>query len=217
MRSTLAERYRCIAPDLRGHGAAADTQPVTLDAVLGDVLSIAPTCFTLVGYSMGGRIGLHLALRSPDLVERLVLIGASPGIADPLEKERRRKADARLAAEIERLTIEQFATRWASDTPVLANQPAAVREAVHADRLRNDPRALARALRGLGTGTLPSVWHRLGELGMPVTLIVGERDRKFRAVGEQMAAAITTAELRVVENAGHAVHLEAPRVVAGLI
>ena len=118
---------------------------------------------------MGGRIALHAAL-APALaprVERLVLIGASPGIADPAERAERRAADERLADEIERMTIEEFAHRWAQ-TPVLAGQPPAVAAAVHADRLRNTPAGLAGALRGLGTGALPSLWDRLAELRAPV-------------------------------------------------
>ena len=85
--------------------------------------------------------------------------------------------------------MDEFAHRWATGTPVLAGQPAEVRERVHADRLRNTPAGLARALRGLGTGALPPLWDRLGELTMPVTLIVGERDAKFQAIADEMARA----------------------------
>ena len=163
--AALAERYRALAPDIRGHGAASRREPVTLEAVLDDLAAQAPERFTLVGYSMGGRIALHAAL-APALAERveqLVLIGASPGIADPAERAERRAADDRLAGEVERMTIEEFAQRWAR-TPVLAGQPPAVAAAVHADRLRNQPAGLAAALRGLGTGALPSLWDRLAEI-----------------------------------------------------
>jgi 2-succinyl-6-hydroxy-2,4-cyclohexadiene-1-carboxylate synthase len=207
----LGERYLPIAPDIRGHGASA-RQPVTLEAVVDDVASLAPSSFTLVGYSMGGRIALHVALALPDRVERLVLIGASPGIADPAERATRRNADERLADEIEQLPIQEFARRWASN-PVIAGQPDWVRE----DRLRNEPAGLARALRGLGTGALPALWDRLGELRMPVALMVGERDRKFSAIAEEMAGAIPDAAVVVVPGVGHAVHLEAPQSVAELI
>jgi pimeloyl-ACP methyl ester carboxylesterase len=92
-----------------------------------------------------------------------------------------------------------------------------VRSAADADRRRNTPAGLASALRGLGTAALPSVWERLGELSMPVTLIAGERDGKFRAIAEEMATAIPDAEVVVVGGAGHAVHLEAPAHVARII
>jgi pimeloyl-ACP methyl ester carboxylesterase len=100
---------------------------------------------------------------------------------------------------------------------VLAAQPPAVAAAVHADRLKSQPVGLARALRGLGTGALPSLWDRLGEVAMPVSLVVGERDEKFRTIAARMASALPQADLAVAPGAGHAVHLEAPVVVAQTI
>jgi 2-succinyl-6-hydroxy-2,4-cyclohexadiene-1-carboxylate synthase len=214
--AALGERYRAIAPDLRGHGAASERELVTLEAVLADLDALAPRRFTLVGYSMGGRIALHAALAMPERVTRLVLVGASPGIENRAERDARREADDRLAGEIETLSIEEFAERW-EGTPVLAGQPRHVLAAARADRLRSRPAGLAAALRALGTGALPSVWERLGELRMPVTLVVGERDEKFLRIVEAMAARIPDAELEVVAGAGHAVHLEAPERVAEII
>jgi len=212
----LPQRYRPRSPDLRGHGVASDRRPVSLAGVIGDVAALTAGPFALVGYSMGGRLALHVALALPDRVRRLVLIGASPGLADPGERAERRAADDRLAGEVETMTIEQFAERWAQ-TPVLADQPPAVRAAAHAERLRSTPDGLAAALRGLGTGALPSLWDRLGEVAIPVDLVVGERDAKFRATAERMAAALPAARVRIVAGAGHAVHLEDPAAVAAII
>ncbi len=214
--AALDQRYRPLAPDLRGHGRSSAACPVSLAAVTGDLDAAAPARFTLGGYSMGGRIALHVALARPERVERLILIGASPGLADPAERAARREADGRLADEIEGETIEAFAARWAR-TPVLADQPADVRRAVDADRRRNTPHGLARALRGLGTGALASLWDRLPELTIPVELVVGERDEKFRATAKRMAAALPAARLHIVAGAGHAVHLEDPAAVAAII
>jgi 2-succinyl-6-hydroxy-2,4-cyclohexadiene-1-carboxylate synthase len=214
--TALAERYRALVPDIRGHGAASESEPVTLKAVIDDVASLAPERFTLAGYSMGGRIALHAALALADRVDRLILIGASPGIENGRERAARREADDRLAGEIATWSIEQFAHRWAA-TPVLADQPAAVTETIHADRLRNTPSGLARALRGLGTGALPSLWGRLAELAMPVALVVGERDAKFRGIAGEMEARIVGGEVVVVPGVGHAAHLEAPATVAEII
>jgi 2-succinyl-6-hydroxy-2,4-cyclohexadiene-1-carboxylate synthase len=214
--AALGERYRALAPDIRGHGTSSALEPVTLGAVLHDLASLAPEHFTLVGYSMGGRIALHFALDAGARAERLVLIGASPGLGDPDVRRARRAADEKLAGEIERSSIEGFAERWAQ-TPVLAGQQPEVLAGVHADRLRNHPLGLARALRGLGTGALSPLWDRLGAVGMPVALVVGERDEKFGAIAAQMASALPDAEVIVVPGAGHAVHLEAPEAVAEVI
>ncbi len=209
----LGERYNAIAPDIRGHGDASQRLPVTLQAVIADVAAITADRFTLVGYSMGGRIALHAALALPERVERLVLIGSSPGIADDGERVARRQADERLADWIETVDIEGFARRWA-ETPLLAGQSPEVRERIHRDRLRNDTRGLAAALRGLGTGALPPLWGRLGELAMPLRLVVGERDQKFREIAVRMRELAPNADVVVVKDAGHAVHLETPGAVA---
>jgi 2-succinyl-6-hydroxy-2,4-cyclohexadiene-1-carboxylate synthase len=214
--AALPQRYRPLAPDIRGHGAASEKRPVSLASVIADVGALADRSFELAGYSMGGRLALHVALALPGRVGRLVLVGASPGLADAGARAARRAADEALAADLEAMTIEQFAQRWAR-TPALADQPADVQAAVHAQRLRNTPAGLAAALRGLGTGALPSLWDRLGELTIPVELVVGERDAKFRATAERMAAVVPNARLAVVPGTGHAVHMEAPAAVAAII
>jgi 2-succinyl-6-hydroxy-2,4-cyclohexadiene-1-carboxylate synthase len=212
----LPDGADALAPDIRGHGDASAQRPVTLDAVIDDIDLLTPDLFTLVGYSMGGRIALHVAFRLPDRVQRLVMIGASPGLKTATARAERRASDAKLAERAENETIERFAERWA-DTPMLADQPASVRAAADADRRRNDPASLAAALRGLGTGTLPSLWSRLGSLEVPVTLVVGERDAKYREIAARMAEEIHGAEVVIVPGAGHAVHAEAPAAVADVI
>lgn len=219
--AALGERYRALAPDLRGHGAAGGARPVDFAEIAADVLALTgDRRFTLAGYSMGGRIALDLALRDGGAaqarIERLVLIGASPGIADPAERAARRSADEALAQQLERDGIEPFARRWAAQ-PLFDSQPPAVAAAAHAERLRNTAAGLAASLRGVGTGTMEPLWERLGALQVPVTLVVGEHDAKFRATAERMAAAIPRAELHVVAGAGHAVQLERPEAVAALL
>jgi 2-succinyl-6-hydroxy-2,4-cyclohexadiene-1-carboxylate synthase len=214
--AALGETYRPLAPDLRGHGAAADRRPITVEACVGDVLAIAPERFVLAGYSMGARLALNVALAQPERVGALVLVGATPGIADPVEREARAREDEALAAEIEGSTIEAFAERWGRN-PLFKGQAPEVAEAAHADRLRNRPADLAAALRGLGQGACEPLWTRLGELRTPVTLIVGERDAKHRKLAERMVAALPNADLVVVPATRHAVHLEAPGIVAQAI
>jgi 2-succinyl-6-hydroxy-2,4-cyclohexadiene-1-carboxylate synthase len=214
--SALRESYTPFAPDLRGHGSAAARRPVDLPAVVDDVLGAAPERFALAGYSMGGRIALHLALAHPQRVSRLALIGASPGLADPAQREARRMQDERWAQLLEREGIDAFADEWAA-LPLWAGQPPAVAAAADAARRAQSPDGLAAALRGLGTGVLPSLWDRLAELSMPVTLLAGEHDAKFRALSEQMAALIPDARTVAVPGAGHAAHLEAPEAVAATL
>jgi 2-succinyl-6-hydroxy-2,4-cyclohexadiene-1-carboxylate synthase len=211
------KRYPAVlAPDLRGHGAAADARPITIDAVLRDVAAAAPERFTLGGYSMGGRLALLFALAHPDRVERLVLIGASPGIANSHERAARRAADAELAHDIERDGIEAFAARWAA-LPLWAGQPREVAAAANAMRLAQAPAGLAAALRGLGTAVMPPAWDRLRDLHMPVVCAAGERDERYATMAERMADRLPAAEVALIPGAGHAAQLEQPARVARLL
>jgi len=210
------ERYLALAPDLPGHGSARAAQPpLTFTACVATVLERAPARFVLCGYSMGGRIALQLALAAPERVSRLVLVACSPGIEDAAERAERRRADTRLADELERGEFEDFIERWRTQ-PLFAADPPEVGALAREDQRRNDPRALAAVLRGLGTGEMAPLWGRLGELEMPVSVIAGERDAKFRALGERMAALMPHAELRVVPG-GHGLPLESPAAVADAI
>jgi 2-succinyl-6-hydroxy-2,4-cyclohexadiene-1-carboxylate synthase len=214
--AALGARYRCFAPDLPGHGDAAERRPATFDAVAAYVAARKPARFALCGYSMGGRLALDVALRMPSRVERLVLVGASPGIADAAEREARRREDEALAERLEREGLEAFVEEWAR-LPLWQGMPRGVADLARADRLRNTASGLAAALRGMGTGVMAPLWDRLGELPMPVTLLAGERDEKFRAIAERMAERIPHASLVLAPGSGHAVHLEAPGAIAAAL
>ena len=211
------ERYTALAPDLRGHGARAGDRPVTFDAITADVLALAPERFALCGYSMGGRIALHVALAAPERVTALTLAATTAGIDDDRAREQRRAADAELARAIEEDGLEDFAERWLAQ-PLFADDPPAAQRLARADIVRNDPAGLAAALRGIGTGAMDPLWERLGDLGMPATVLAGQRDAKFRELGERLVAALPGADrLLLARGAGHALPRVAPEAVAAAI
>src|SRR5512133_333559 len=210
------ERHTPLAPDLRGHGDARDARPVSFEACVADVLAAAPERFVLCGYSMGGRIAQHVALAAPERVEHLVLVATTAGLADEAERAARRADDERLAAFADGATIEQFADRWAAQ-PLFAATPPEAARIWREDLVRNDPRALAAVLRAMGTGAMAPLWDRLPALTMPATILAGAADPKFVALGERLAATIPTAELVVVEGAGHGLPREAPEAVVAAL
>ncbi len=212
-----AARYRSLAPDLRGHGRHATHRPVSFDGCVRDVLALAPTApFTLAGYSLGGRVALHVALAAPARIARLVLLATTAGIEHPGERAERAAADARLAARAEGMTPREFAREWQAQ-PVFDGTPPAAAAAWSEDLQRTAPRDLAAVLRGIGTGVMAPLWDRLGELTMPVDVVVGERDAKFCAIGDRLVADLPDARLHVVAGAGHGLPREAPERVAAIL
>ncbi len=210
------ERYRPLPLDLAGHGEQADApRPITFAGCVASVLARSPRRFVLAGYSMGGRIALHIALAAPERVARLVLISSTAGIEDATERARRRADDRLLAQDIERQPIDQFVERWRAQ-PMFAEDPPEVDELARADQSRNSPVAIAAALRGVGTGEMTSLWGKLGELMMPVTILAGERDRKFVTVGERMTSLLPDAHLLTAPG-GHCLLFETPRAVADAV
>lgn len=169
-----------------------------------------------VGYSMGGRLCLALALDRPDLVESLVLVSASPGIADERERAARVTADEQLALDLERDGLDAFIDRWLAQ-PLFASLPRDV-AGIDARRRGNTVERVTHQLRALGQGAQPSLWPRLGELAMPVLLVTGAYDRKYQDIAERMASAMgANAHTATVADTGHAVHLEQPGALAALL
>jgi len=210
------ERYLPLALDLPGHGAEAGARrPITFASCVESVLARAPERFLLCGYSLGGRVALHVALAAPKRVAGLALVACNPGIEDERERAARRASDEELARELEAGPFEDFIERWRTQ-PLFAADPAAVGALARADQRRNRPDALAAVLRGLGAGTMEPVWSRLGELAMPVAVIVGERDSKFVAIGRRIATVLPRVELSIVAG-GHGLPLENPDAVARAI
>jgi 2-succinyl-6-hydroxy-2,4-cyclohexadiene-1-carboxylate synthase len=210
------ERYLPLALDLPGHGEHADRErPITFAGCVEHVLTLSPERFALCGYSMGGRVALHVALAAPERVERLVLVSTTAGIRDDAERARRRGSDRRLAEQLERAPFDDFIERWRMQ-PLFAGDPAEVDALAREDQRRNRPPALAAVLRGIGSGEMDSLWDRLAELKMPVSVLAGDRDAKFCELGRRMVERLPTSELAVLPG-GHALPLENPAALARAI
>jgi 2-succinyl-6-hydroxy-2,4-cyclohexadiene-1-carboxylate synthase len=217
----LARDFEVITPDLPGHGRSigADDGPVCpfdecLDR-LGSTLECAGHARAhWLGYSMGARLALAFAVRFPERVASLLLIGARGGIENTAERAARRRADEALADRIETGGIEAFVDEWLAQ-PLFATQQRLGREFVAAQRrqrLGNDARSLAASLRGLGPGAQPPLFDDLPRLDVPVLLVAGALDRAFVAHATDLERRLADAEVREIADAGHAVHLEQPAV-----
>jgi 2-succinyl-6-hydroxy-2,4-cyclohexadiene-1-carboxylate synthase len=214
-----------IAPTLTYHGAN-EGDPLPEIDFLGEIQRLASELLgastepvDLVGYSMGGRLALGLAILHPELVKSLVLLSSRRGLDCPDERERRQQADAVWADIIERDGLEAFFERWWRQ-PVFRSLSRLTPECLAselAQRRVHRPVGLAAALRRWGLGSQPSYATEVRSLRLPVTLVAGELDEKFVGLSRELAAELPNARCLVVERAGHHLPLEAPARVAQII
>jgi len=205
---------RVVAVDLPGHGGSGEVRADLTEGAQLLLDAAPPGPVDLVGYSLGARFALHAALGDPSRVARLVLISGTAGIEDPEERERRRRRDEQLADELEAAgDVDAFVRRWLA-APMFATLRADAADA--GERRRNSAAGLASSLRLAGVGTQESLWHRLGELSMPVLVLAGATDPRYQALGARLAAG-AGGTFAVVPGAGHAVHLEQPALGAAIV
>jgi 2-succinyl-6-hydroxy-2,4-cyclohexadiene-1-carboxylate synthase len=203
----LPERYPSALLDHREH---------SLEGRLAEIADAAGEGSVLVGYSLGGRLALRAVLRDPGRYAGLVTVGATAGIDDPALRSSRAEADDRLAAWMEAAPIEDVVAIWERQ-PLFADQPEALIEEQRPGRLSHDPGSLAMLLRTAGQGVLEPVWHELLMLDLPVLAIAGARDEGYVRAAQRMADVAPRGRAAIVEDAGHAAHLQRPQRVAELI
>jgi 2-succinyl-6-hydroxy-2,4-cyclohexadiene-1-carboxylate synthase len=222
--SLMPEGWQWIMPDLRGHGATSvrPGAPYTMDACTADLemlwhsLGIART--HLVGYSMGGRLALHVAAARPERILSLLTIGAHAGL-DEDAREGRRRGDEALAQRIEIEGLEAFVNYWSS-LPLFAGLerrgPSFLAQA-RAARMDNHVGGLAESLRGMGAGAMRPVWHELNRVTAPSTFVAGQLDHGYAASARRLASSVPNGRVVLVQRAGHTVHQERPEAFSRLL
>lgn len=222
--SRMPDGWKWIVPDLRGHG---DTQsrggtPCSMEACTDDLVALWDELGVershLVGYSMGGRLALHVAARRPERLLSVLTIGTHAGLGDDA-REGRRKGDEALAERIEKDGIESFVDYWGA-LPLFAGLerrgPNYVAE-VRAERLRNHVAGLACSLRGMGAGVMEPVWDELAHVTLPCTFVAGQLDHGYVASARRLASTAPNGRYEIVLRAGHAVHQERPDAFARVL
>jgi 2-succinyl-6-hydroxy-2,4-cyclohexadiene-1-carboxylate synthase len=212
-----------FAPALRGH--AGHDEPGPPEPFEHEVARLAAYVRAhvtervhLVGYSLGARLGLGLLLRHPDLVAAATLVGLQPGLTSPADRDHRARRDEGWARLLEQRGIRAFVAAWERQ-PLFASQAGLapeIRRAQRAERLSHHPRGLAWALRSLGTAQMPSYWEELPKVRIPVHLMAGQLDSKFKELGS-LAAPALRGRMTIVDGAGHNLVLERPDAVASAI
>lgn len=215
--SKWGKHSKLIMPDLLGHGktdAPDDYERYNIESAANDLNQILEDLgiekVDLLGYSMGGRLGLTFAILFPEKIRKVVLESTSPGLSSEKERKDRRMKDEDLAHFIKEKGIEMFVNYW-EKIPLFAtmeNLPNHVKEKVRKQRLSHSQAGLSNSLIGMGTGAQPSWWENLQQLEGKILLLTGEKDEKFCRIAEQMQKELKNASWITVENSGHAIHVE---------
>lgn len=213
------EGYRVVRVDLIGHGksdAPANAVRYTMEHAVEDLLALlhhlSVEQYALVGYSLGGRVGLHLATAAPERLWALVIESASPGIEDPAQRAARVESDEKLAQSLFTDGIETFADRWQAQGLFVsqASLPPEVLDEQRRQRIENSPTGLANSLRGMGAGAQDYILDRLHVVDAPSLFLAGALDTRYAALAPVLAAQVRGAEHHIIEAAGHTTHLEQP-------
>ncbi len=216
----FVDRFRCLTIDLPGHGKTlvqggkdCYSMPATAAGVVAWLTGLGVNRCHLVGYSMGGRLALYLAIHYPETFSHVVLESASPGLKTVEEQQTRSRHDWALADQLE-ADFPAFLARWYEQPLFASLRQHSDFRAIMQERSQNHPQKLAKSLRYMGSGQQPSLWENLPAIQQPLLLVVGEHDRKFCAINQEMAQRCPTAQLAVVPDCGQIPHLENPQLFA---
>ena len=204
-----------------GHGNSSPAQGgESFAAEVARLTALLPSpCPHLVGYSLGARLALAIAIAQPSRIQKLTLIAVTPGFPQTTERETRRAADRDWIRLLRKEGIAAFVEAWQAlalwDSQL--RLPAAKILQQKRQRLAHDAEQLARSLESLGTGSMPPMWATLSTLAMPVQLVVGALDEKYSAIAESMLPHFRHGTLVRIPDAGHNPVLEAPSKIASLL
>ena len=221
----LAPEFHTIAIDIVGHGASDAPDAVDryvmrqcVDDLVAVLRELGHERAYWLGYSMGGRTALQVAVHRPDAVSALVLECATPGLTGE-ERAARITSAEKMADFIERDGVPAFVDYWEA-VPLFATQralPDAVQDGIRAELLANSTVGLANSLRGMGIGAQEPLHEQLSAVTMPVLLVAGALDANFAQIAREMASEMADASVELIAEAGHGAHLERPAEFGELV
>tara|TARA_R110002073_G_scaffold336372_1_gene532612 strand:+ start:29965 stop:30669 length:705 start_codon:yes stop_codon:yes gene_type:complete len=208
-------------PAILGHGPQAQAHgDETFATEVSRLTALLPKePVHLVGYSLGARLSLAIAIAHPNRIRSLSLIGVNPGIEDSALREQRVASDATWSKVLRGQGLAAFVDKWES-LPLWETQsrmPSARKDALRAERMSHNPEQLARAMDALGTGSMPPMWDALATLAVPVQIIVGALDSKYTVIGTRISQMLSNASLHLIEGSGHNPVFEDPQSVRNVI
>ncbi|TDJ05066.1 MAG: 2-succinyl-6-hydroxy-2,4-cyclohexadiene-1-carboxylate synthase [Deltaproteobacteria bacterium] len=206
----LSKDYYCLLLDLPGHGDSPSFDLKSFKEaaqLIIDSISDLGEKFNLIGYSMGGRMGLYLILNFPHLFNKAIIESSSPGIKDDQEREIRFQQDRSIFENVNSQDkFISFLKRWYKNPLFGKIQRGPLIE----KKTLNDPQKLRKAINLLSVGNQPSLWEKIKELEVPTLYLSGQEDKKYTGIGKEVVKLSPIMNLSVFKNTGHITHLENP-------
>ncbi|MGL5133717.1 MAG: 2-succinyl-6-hydroxy-2,4-cyclohexadiene-1-carboxylate synthase [Planktothrix sp.] len=222
--SPLFPQFCCLTLDLPGHGKtqvlgedSCYKMPETATALIEVLNHLNISQCYLMGYSMGGRLGLYLTLNFPQYFKKVILESTSPGLKTESKRVQRLISDIQKSEQLQTLEFPIFLEQWYHQPlfHTLKNHPEF--EKIFNHRLKNNPLKLSKSLRYLGTGNQPSLWEKLPTNQIPLLLLVGELDHKFKQINQEINQLCSVSQLQIIPNCGHNILIENPQEWINLI
>ncbi|MGS0825630.1 2-succinyl-6-hydroxy-2,4-cyclohexadiene-1-carboxylate synthase [Shewanella sp. 0m-8] len=224
----LQDDFFCIALDLPGHGdnnlEACQANPFLLptpgfnrcaELIQTTLSTLSISQYHLVGYSLGGRIALHIANLYPQHLLSLVLESCHPGLKQESDKLARKESDSAWALKLANLPIKRFLGLWYQQA-VFSDLTDVERVHLIDKRATNKPQLLANCYQATSLAEQGDLWDTPSRLSVVTHFIAGHQDSKFMALAKcwQQQQAL---ELHAIEASGHNVHLAAPILFGKLL
>lgn len=208
-----------LAIDLPGHGGSPQPAGSFSSEVARLLAALPPSIDCLIGYSLGGRIGLSLLAAAPARFRSAIILSAHPGLVDAAHRSARRTADRHWIELLRERGIAAFTAVW-EQQPLFASQrqlPASLLDAQRRRRLAQDAEGLARSLEVFGLAEMPATWDALTRWRGRLDWIVGGEDARFRTIAEQVLARRPDTRVHLLPGIGHNPLLEAPEPLYALL
>ena len=228
----FGERVNWLCPSLPGHGESSHvdcsirgqydflSKYIRTNAMQRKVSdSLGEPKNVLIAYSMGARLGLYHAIHQTGYWDAIVLIGVNPGIRSKAERASRRESDKILSEKIEKNGLPWFLDYW-KYLPLIKTQSIAsesFQEAMQKRKNALDAKGLQNSLVQFGQGVFPDLWDFIPNIQSPVLLINGNLDIKYCEISQRISEIHSQTQCEVIENCGHAPHIECPHPTAKTI
>jgi len=203
--------------DLPGHGSSLslDDDSYRMERCARHIVELMDSLHIgnsiVVGYSMGGRLALYMAVHHSERFDRFVIESGSPGLRTKSERAERIASDERLVDSLINDDFGSFLTDWYSK-PLFASMDKSSERfsQMMEHRGKCDIRGLVRSLQFLGTGVQPSLWNELVNVNSPILFVAGEQDAKVCLLAQEMAGLCPGGQVAIIDGAGHNAHFERP-------